>query len=74
MNLERLRKKQKLTRIELAEILGCHKQQIFNFEKGTSTIPLKYTTKLAEALKISQKELTEFIVKSKVERLMKEVK
>jgi len=74
MNLKTLRKKQKLTRLELAEFLGCHKQQIFNFEAGTSTIPLKYASKLAEALKINKRELLDFIVKSKVNKLMKDAK
>ena len=62
MNLKNLRQKQKLTRVALARILGCHKQQIYNFETGKAPVPEIYIGKLCRALKISEAKYVYYLV------------
>lgn len=59
-----------LTRQELADKIGCHKQQVYNFETGASPVPIKYAAKMAEALGVPEKDLIEVLKQIKLKRYL----
>jgi predicted transcriptional regulator len=70
MNLRALRNKVGLSMAELADFVGCHKQQIYNFETGRAEVPVKYTGKMAVALKVKREIIIDAILKAKTKKLL----
>lgn len=71
MNLKALRQKQKLTREALAEKVGCSAQQIYNFENNRATIPAKYLSAYAKALKVGDGPFITFVLRTRNARFLK---
>jgi len=74
MNLKELRKNQRLTMPKLAGILGCHPQQIYNFESGAAPIPAQYIKPLSKALKIKESSLVDFLLIERNRKFLKKIK
>lgn len=61
MDLAKLRLASKFpTRPALAAAVGCHPQQIYNFEEKGDTIPYKYLSAYAKALGVKYIDLHTF--------------
>lgn len=56
-NLKKIRNKEKITQIEIANILGVNRSFISNIENGKNNPTLSTITNLAKALKVSIGEL-----------------
>ncbi len=59
-NLTQLRKKHKITRVQLAYEIGTHEKQLRLIEKGEINTGVLSIYKIANALNISTKELLDF--------------
>jgi len=59
-NLTKLRKKHKITRVQLAYEIGTHEKQLRLIEKGEINTGILSIYKIAKALDISTKELLDF--------------
>ena len=70
MNFKKLRLAAGYNRRQLAEILGCHKQMIYNIESGRCNMPLKYAHIAAIALNISEKKLVEHVINKRIHKLV----
>ena len=53
-----------ITRVELANFLQVHRQNIFEWEKGNKPIPSKHLKKIAEKLNLSEEELDDLILEN----------
>lgn len=60
MNLQNFREAKNKTRHEIAAQVGCHVQQIYNFEVKGDTIPYKYLSAYAKALGVPFTNLKTF--------------
>lgn len=63
--LKTLRIKKGMTQEDLSKKIGCHKQQIMNFESGQATMPLKYVGRASTALGIDKSSLLKMIMEEK---------
>ncbi len=63
--LKQLRIEVGLTRAKMAKKMGCHPQQIYSFETGRATMPIKYVKKAALILNTDYNFLMRRIIKRK---------
>jgi transcriptional regulator with XRE-family HTH domain len=61
MDLRELRLKAGITQTELANVLKCNKQQVYNWENKAAPVPFKYWRAYAKQLNVTYQKFVVFM-------------
>lgn len=74
MDFKELRLRKDLSQRELAEIVGCHLQQVSNWERGAAPLPEKHVKQFCKVVGANPKEVCVALVDRYADRLRKKSK